>query len=359
MKRVSILVAVFLCLCSLCSCEKEEKGLSASDFVGIWAPTDDEDITCYWEFKSDGTVQYYELAIPYYDYDFEPAYYSDGVLYYPSLYGQWDLIKSGYYAIEDDQLFYMGKNAGKVVRVNNNMFILQSDMIIEGTIQKVNHLEKYDNVFTGINSLKGKWWDLVLCRYMFNDGIVHSEITDINDEDIEEYDISRFFFDDTSVTVEYVDEGRLESISLPYSFIQESRTIVIHDPEYEDTVFPIERLTEDKFEYRWLMVGENDGWTEFLDPNDLVDSFFYNFNSTPIYCRSGQKVIIPYSSPYWFNGVWSWYYYDQNGDSILCRPFDFYYYWGRNTDGTGRYIGAQGYDFFYDSLRYCMIAEKN
>lgn len=126
----------------LCSCEKEGGALKSSDIVGSWVPTDDREISFYWEFTKDGMIKYYELILSerenYYDYDYDYDYcsFKDGTLYVPKNY-EWKLTMYGDYLLADNSLFFDGINMGTIRKVNKDTFIFKSDWLVDGTVQRI------------------------------------------------------------------------------------------------------------------------------------------------------------------------------------------------------------------------------
>ena len=135
MKRFFFIVLLLVCFLSfLGSCTKNE----ASGIVGKWVPTDNKIITFYWEFTTDNQLRYYELRAPegtdYHDYQW--CSYDNGTLYVPKDY-TWRLQRAGEYMIEDNCIFFSGYNMGEITRVNKDKYVFDSDLLIDGVVERV------------------------------------------------------------------------------------------------------------------------------------------------------------------------------------------------------------------------------
>ena len=144
MKKVlfSILLVLGMSL-MFCSCEKEEGGegngttIKSSDIIGSWAPTDYEYVNFYWEFTKDGMVKYYEA----HNHGGNYCSFSNGTFYVPKEY-EWELDMYGKYVIEENIIFFEGMRMGSIKRINKDTYIFNSDLLVDGTVQRIKKFSK-------------------------------------------------------------------------------------------------------------------------------------------------------------------------------------------------------------------------
>ena len=132
-----VVLGLNLCICS-CSKEESDSDFTSSDLIGMWVPV--EHVTCYyWEFTKDKHINYYELD----SYDAPDCYFEDGTLYYPTGYN-WELVMYDDDEIVDNCIFFNGINMGQVTKINKNKFLLKSDMLYDGYVERVKRLKTFD-----------------------------------------------------------------------------------------------------------------------------------------------------------------------------------------------------------------------
>lgn len=364
MRHRLLFATIFLVVFSI-ACTKEEHGLEASDLVGIWAPIDEEEISFYWEFKSDGTVNYYELKVPLesdefvYSFDYELARFSEGVLYAPSSNSDWVVKKSGIYVIDNDQLFYMGKNAGKVIIVNDDTLIFQSSILHEGTVRRVTRFDIYDSarLVSSIDKIKGTKWRIALVRYWFDGHIISSVLTSKPYDNYE--GVVQLFFDSDSVDYVVYDEGDYDTYSLPYHINNESQSIFIGEKD-DSVVFPIYKFTNDKLEFE-----SNDGiYGIYTDLDDFLANNYHGYNNIDVntiresvFAQFMGKTVYFATAPW--TGVLYFCYYNQEGDRVFCDIPEGIS-WREYFDDSGEYLSLiqpPPFDLFFDSCHLCFLAE--
>jgi len=147
MKAKVLMLAAMACCFMMISCgddEKEEEVVPESlgiDVVGMWVPTEKPDsIYFYWEFtKTD--VNYYELKS---DSGNFASYKQDGFVYVPKD-AEWSMEITQKYVIKGKNIYVQDINLGGITVINNDEVTFDSDLLIDGRVQRIKGFRTMEN----------------------------------------------------------------------------------------------------------------------------------------------------------------------------------------------------------------------